>query len=319
MRLVKSMKSIFRYGMLAMLIAVAACGNKGQKADNGDDFVPQKGDLKVTLAIGQDEQGTADIDNAVEVLNRRLEKADLCQYLVERTDDAITVYARLDDDKDQPQLLQLLTANGDIEFWETYHADEIVPLLHTLQTAFAPTSPLSLTDQAYNRNAIVGLAYVKDTASVNAMLRSEQAQKTLSGDLRLLWGITPVTMDDGDDMLELFAIRTNYNEAPINGRNITSAEAVIDQYSSRPVVNLTMDNEGARTFARLTKMNVGCAIAIVMDNTVYTAPIVQGEITGGRCTIAGNFSIEDTRLLADILNSGWLPQNIRIRSCEEIL
>ena len=307
-------RSFLFFGLLAMILGMVACGSKSQKGVDNGEFVPQKDDLKVTLDIG-----TASIDSVENVLQCRLAKADLGEYMVERTDDGITVYARLDDDKDQPQLLRLLTANANIEFWETYAADVIVPLLHTLQTAYAPTSPLSLIDQAYNRNAIVALAHVRDTASVNRMLRSEQAQQTLPGDLRLLWGITPVTMDDGDDMLELFAIRTNYNEAPINGRNITSAKDAIDQYSSRPVVELTLDNEGSRLFARLTKMNVGRAIAIVMDNTVYTAPIVNGEITGGLCTIAGNFSIEDTRFLASILNSGWLPQTIRIRSCDTVL
>ena len=309
-------KGIIFWGLLTMSLVVSACGNKSQKVvveDNGSEFVPRKGDLKVTLDIGTD-----NIDSVENVLQCRLEKADLCPYLLERTDDAITVYARLDNDKDQPQLLRLLTANGDIEFWATYHASDISPKLLAVQEAYATGYAKPLIGQTYNNmGAVAAMAHVRDTAFVNKMLRSDQAKKTLPGDLRLLWSANPITMDNGDDILELFAIRTNFREAPINARNITSAEADIDEYSSQPIVNLTMDDEGARIFATLTRENIGSAIAIVMNNTVYTAPIVNSEIIGGNCTISSHFTIEETRFLADILNSGRLPKGIRIRSCEK--
>lgn len=304
---------------LTIIMAMTACGNKSQKTDGNEEIVPQKGDLKVTLTIDQEHPGSADAEQAEEMLRNRLTEADICPYRIERKDDVITVYARLDNAEDQHRLLQLLTASTDIEFWETYNYDVVAPLLRDLSAAYAPNEQPPFIDRSYNSTHVVAaLVHVRDSALVNSMLHSEQARQILPSDLKMLWGVKAFNMGDGgDDYIELFSIRTNNAPAPLSTRHITSAIAGTDNYTHRPVVSLNMDLEGANIFADLTRRNIGRVIAIVMNDRVYTAPIVYDAITGGNCEITGNFSLEDVRALAAILNTGS-SATLRILSCERI-
>ena len=122
-------------------------------------------------------------------------------------------------------------------------------------------------------------------------------------DIRFSWGVSAA---DGMSIFELYALKTGYNgAASLEGNVIDDAKAEFSQ-SGSPCVTMKMTADAARTWAQLTKANVGNSIAIVLDNAVYSAPNVKGEITGGRSEITGNFTIEQTQDLANVLRSGKL-------------
>ena len=155
---------------------------------------------------------------------------------------------------------------------------------------------------------MVGYALARDTAAVNKQLRSQIAKNTLPEDLKLLWGVKPSSMSQKAEIYELYAIRmTGRNgKAPLEGNVITTAKADFDEFG-RPAVSMSMNTDGARTWAQLTKKNQNHAIAIVLDDLVYSAPNVMNAITGGTSSITGNFTTEDTKDLANVLNSGKMP------------
>lgn len=161
---------------------------------------------------------------------------------------------------------------------------------------------------AQSGGSMVGYALSRDTATVNQLIRSEIAKNTLPEDLKLLWGVKPSSMSQKAEIYELYAIRMSgrNGKAPLEGNVITTAKADFDEYG-RPSVSMSMNTDGARTWAQLTKKNQGHAIAIVLDDLVYSAPNVINAITGGTSAITGNFTTEDTKDLANVLNSGKMP------------
>ncbi len=161
---------------------------------------------------------------------------------------------------------------------------------------------------AQSGGCMVGYALSRDTAAVNQLIHSEIAKSTLPEDLKLLWGVKPSSMSQKAEIYELYAIRMSgrNGKAPLEGNVITTAKADFDEYG-RPSVSMSMNTDGARTWAQLTKKNQGHAIAIVLDDLVYSAPNVMNAITGGTSSITGNFTTEDTKDLANVLNSGKMP------------
>ena len=159
----------------------------------------------------------------------------------------------------------------------------------------------------------VGYASVRDTAAINKIIYSEVAKRVLPSDLRLLWSAKPADNLKVKNIYELHALKvtTTTGRAPLEGDVITDAKDEFDQMGS-PVVSMKMNTEGARKWAQMTKANVGKAIAIVLDGVVYSAPRVNGEIDGGSSQISGNFTIEDTKDLANTLKSGRMPAPARI-------
>ena len=175
------------------------------------------------------------------------------------------------------------------------------PLLSMLQTI--PGDALSL----------VGYANVRDTAAINKMIYGSLAKQILPSDLKLLWSAKPEDGLNKKNVYGLYALKitTSDGRAPLEGDVVTDAKDDFNQHG-RPQVSMTMNSEGAREWAALTKANVGKAIAIVLDGVVYSAPRVDGEISGGQSSISGNFTIEDTKDLANTLKSGRMPAPAKI-------
>ena len=175
------------------------------------------------------------------------------------------------------------------------------PLLSMLQTI--PGNALSL----------VGYASVRDTAAINKIIYSQLAKQIFPSDLKLLWGAKPAEGLNKKNVFELYALKvtTADGRAPLEGDVVTEAKDQFDQHG-RPEVSMTMNSEGAREWAALTKANIGKAIAIVLDGVVYSAPRIKVEITGGQSVISGNFTIEDTKDLANTLKSGRMPAPAKI-------
>lgn len=161
--------------------------------------------------------------------------------------------------------------------------------------------------------AIVGYADYKDTASVNNILAMLEIKKMMPRDLKLMWGVKASDFDKTGRIFELYAIKSTERNgrAPLEGDVITDAKDEYDQFN-KPCVSMSMNTEGARRWAVLTKQNIGKEIAIVLDGYVYSAPRVNGEITGGNSQITGNFTPELTKDLANVLKSGKMPAPARI-------
>lgn len=182
---------------------------------------------------------------------------------------------------------------------------------HPLFSIFQPSQGQSLS--------VVGYASYRDTAAIDRMIYSQVAKQVLPSDLKLLWSAKSAEFDKKGEIFELHAIKVTESSgrAPLEGDVIINAKDEFDNFG-RPCVSMQMNSDGARRWAQLTKSNIGKAIAIVLDGSVYSAPRVNGEIDGGNSSISGNFTIEDTKDLANTLKSGKMPAPTRIVQ-EEII
>lgn len=156
---------------------------------------------------------------------------------------------------------------------------------------------------------MVGMAHHKDTARINEILAMEQIRALFPGDVKFLWGVKPPKWDESESMYELIAIKVTNREgkAPLDGGAITDARDAFGDQKGSAEVDMSMDAEGARVWARLTGENIGKCIAIVLDNSVYSYPRVTNEIKGGNSQITGDFTINEAKDLANVLKSGKLP------------
>ena len=152
---------------------------------------------------------------------------------------------------------------------------------------------------------------LRDTARMNALLHSPEAKAILPPNLALLWSVKPTVLDR-QEYLELNPIKkTRDGQAPVAGEVVADARQDYDQ-SGHPEVSMSMNPSGAKKWQRMTAANIGRQVGIVLDDYVYSDPVVQGEIAGGNTSISGNFSIEEAQDLANVLKAGKLPAPTRI-------
>ena len=162
--------------------------------------------------------------------------------------------------------------------------------------------------------ATVGVAMAKDMEKINEYLNMKQVKELLPRNLSLKWGVKAI--DEKEQYFELYALKvSNRDGSPaLGGDVVTDANADFVQQAGRSeqMVNMVMNAEGAKAWARLTKENIGNQIAIVLDEMVYSAPRVNDEITGGRSQITGNFTPEEAKDLANVLKSGKMAASVHI-------
>ncbi len=177
---------------------------------------------------------------------------------------------------------------------------------------FSKLSPYTDATGSIMSGPVVGYAMSYDTAAVNAYLAIPQVKALFPRDLKLMWGVKPI--DEAETVYQLYAIKANTRDgkAPLDGGVIVDAKEEYSQYGSSAEVNMVMNATGARTWARLTADNINRCIAIALDGYVYSAPVVNTEITGGRSQITGGFTIQEATDLANVLKSGKLPAPARI-------
>ena len=170
---------------------------------------------------------------------------------------------------------------------------------------------MSILQLVQNNGCVVGYAHHRDVKQIDEYLAREEVKVLLPRDLKLMWGVKAI--DEDGKIFELYAIKSTQRNgrAPLEGDVIVSAS---DDYDSngRPSVSMTMNSDGARRWAQLTKQNVGKPIAIALDGYIYSAPNVMNEITGGQSQITGQFTQEDTKDLANVLKSGKMPAPAKI-------
>ncbi|MBO7337637.1 MAG: protein translocase subunit SecD, partial [Paludibacteraceae bacterium] len=158
-----------------------------------------------------------------------------------------------------------------------------------------------------NPGCVVGMAHYSDTAKIDRYFETKQVKQLLPSDLRLKWGVKAI--DDKGQIFQLYAIKCKNRDgkAPLEGDAISDASSDFGQYSSYAKVDMQMNSEGAKQWARLTEENKGRCIAIVLDGYVYSAPRVNDKISGGRSEITGDFTVEEAKDLANVLKSGKMP------------
>ncbi len=337
----------------------------------------QSTDSEVEKALRTEAQSA--IDNSFNVVRTRIDKFGVVQPNIQKLEGQQgRIMVEMPGIREPERMRKLLQGSANLEFWETFNADEIVPYLvqvdqqvangghaekadtaaqakadeakaeeakadvakneanakfkiadNTKEETAADKAANTRTEEAMKKQhpllailqttgqgalSTVGYANVRDTAAVNAIINSAAAKRILPTNLKLLWSAKPADGLTVKNVYELHAIKvTSTNgRAPLEGDVITDAKDQFNQLSNAPEVSMSMNTDGARRWAALTKANVGKAIAIVLDGSVYSAPRVNGEIAGGQSSISGNFTIEDTKDLANTLKSGRMPAPARI-------
>ena len=326
---------------------------------------PNSSDKDVEKVLRTEVQ--AAIDNSFLVVRTRIDKFGVVQPNIQKLEGQQgRIMVEMPGINEPERVRKLLQGSANLEFWETYNSDEIIPYLSQLNqreanhrsgvkeevadSAANDTAAVAAVEKAEakaqakasfktKKNAkaddaasmaeakkqnplfsifqpsgngalsLVGYASARDTAEVNKIIYSALAKQILPADCRLLWSAKPADGIQAKNIYELHAIKvtTTNGRAPIEGDVVTDAKDQFNNLTGSPEVSMTMNSDGARRWAALTKANVGKAIAIVLDGTVYSAPRVNGEISGGQSSISGNFTIEDTKDLANTLKSGRMP------------
>ncbi len=187
-------------------------------------------------------------------------------------------------------------------------AVELAKKQNPLFSIFQPTQGNTL--------AVVGYANVRDTAEIDKIIYSDLARQIFPAELKLRWGAKAEDFGGQNtkgDIFELYALKITEpsGRAPLEGDVITNGKDDFDQMG-HPCVSMQMNSDGARRWSQITKQNIGKAVAIVLDDAVYSAPRILTQIDGGNSQITGNFTIEDTKDLANTLNSGKMPAPTRI-------
>jgi SecD/SecF fusion protein len=207
----------------------------------------------------------------------------------------------------------------------TNESSEIDDLLGEVKDSTATKQTKDLFSVLYPRiprsqneiSSIVGTSAVIDTATVNKYLAMKEIKALLSPEMKhvkFLWDAKPI---EGSEVINLYAIKGNRkDEAPIQGDVIINASQEYDQLGTSPEVSMTMNSRGSKLWEKMTGENVGNFVAVVLDDYVYTAPRVNGAITGGRTSISGNFTILEAQDLANVLKAGKLPAAAHIIQSE---
>ena len=310
------------------------------------------------------EEVKAAVENSYNVLRTRIDRFGVVQPNIQTLEGKMgRIMVELPGIKEPERVRKLLQGSANLEFWETYEASEIVPVLASADSrardilsvsestdsvevkAEAATPAISAKDSLtaalkgetaeakvdmeqlkkehpllsvlqLNQSGvgcIVGYADYNDTIQINKVLNMKEVKSILPRDLKLMWGVKASDMDKTGRIFELYAIKSTQRNgrAPLEGDVIVNARDEFDQFN-KPCVSMSMNTEGSRRWAVLTKQNIGREIAIVLDGYVYSAPRVNGEITGGNSQITGNFTPEVTKDLANVLKSGKMPAPARI-------
>jgi SecD/SecF fusion protein len=342
-------------------------------------------DSEVESAIRAEVQSA--VDNSFNVVRNRIDKFGVVQPNIQKLEgQSGRIMVEMPGIKEPERVRKLLQGSANLEFWETYNSQEIVPMLSQLNqkyaamggadveadsiadddtvldgsavetadtaavaaaegdSAKAATTDLAaklakkdadgadkkMVEQYKKQNplfsifqpvqgqglAVVGYANGRDTADVNKIIYSDIAAQILPAELKLRWGAKAEDFGSENthgDIYALYALKiTEPNgRAPLEGDVIVNSKDEFDQMG-HPCVSMQMNSDGARRWSQITKQNIGRGVAIVLDDAVYSAPRILTQIDGGNSQITGNFTIEDTKDLANTLNSGKMPAPTRI-------
>ncbi|MCQ2345495.1 MAG: protein translocase subunit SecDF [Paludibacteraceae bacterium] len=327
------------------------------------------------------------INNSFNVLRTRIDRFGVVQPNIQKLSQAGRILIELPGIKEPERVRKLLQGSANLEFWETYEMQEILPMLAQINSEYAkletpaeevaaeeevaeevvaeetkveaveeaatdttdelealvaeageaettlaedadneaqleeykknnplfyPLNPsINQAGQAYPGPVVGQAIHSKDTARVMQMLTGTIAKQILPRDIRFCWTVKAI--DEAGQYFQLIALKAQRDgRASLEGDVITDARADFSQTSAYANVSMSMNAEGAKAWARITKDNIGKSIAIVLDGYAYSFPTVQNEIQGGNSQITGNFTVEEAKDLANTLKSGKMPAPARI-------
>jgi len=234
---------------------------------------------------------------------------------------------------------EIITGYAKLEFWETFENAEIIGYLlkvNNLLREMKSVADVKNTDTHYEfivqnpllgilkprvtvrgeplPSCMIGITSGTDTAKVNRYMQMPEIKRLLPRELKLMWSLNPHKYDPSKTLYELHAIKvtTQDGKAPLDGSVVISAKPITGPSESDIKIGLTMNAEGTRTWARITRENVNRCIAIVLNGYVRSYPRVTDEISGGSTEITGDFTAEEANDLASIFNSGSLPFELKI-------
>ncbi len=280
--------------------------------------------------------------SAFEVLRKRIDQFGVTQPNIQQLGESGRILIELPGAKDVDRVKKLVGGTAQLEFWETFKSDEVGYYLgqideESLTTKATVENQVVDSTKKDTLNQLISdakaeevkglspfqkvftptggsiIGFTKDTAAVNKFLNSPRALALRPANLKfmkLAWGKPTVNKETKEVTYELYALKSNKeNKPPISGGVIVDASDSFDQMG-KPAVSMQMNGEGAKSWEKLTgavhkQQN---AIAIVLDNIVYSAPgVTTGPIAGGRSEISGSFTILETEDLANVLKAGKLP------------
>lgn len=262
----------------------------------------------------------SNIEEALEITFRKIKKRITVKEIknpsIQKISNKRQILIKLSNKKEMKHLRHLISTQVKLEFWEVWKLQDVYPHLFAFLYVLQPelnSSTLKSNDTTKIPEPLLKplqyrgfVAKVADTASINKVIRSEEGRVALSSQIQLLWDVKPLK-----DKEEIILYPLKGSKASLTGDIITKAEQVFD-YDSRPAVSMQMNEEGTKKWRELTAKSIGKRIAIILDNTVYSDPTVMSEIPNGSCSIAGNFTKEEARKIADLLEFGALPVSVHI-------
>lgn len=275
----------------------------------------------IDMSVGDVSQSAdEEKERALAIICTRLKRFGVSRPIVQKVEGQMGHYmVELPVVEEPERVRKLIVTPGNLEFWETYNVNELQQELSELNSALSAKAQLGgkesscplceVLNIAMSFGCMMGVA--EDTVAVNDLINSFEAKQILPSDLKFLWGAKPVA--ENEVCFPLYAIRTRgaNGKAPLSGEYLTKVEPDSDTLG-RPCISMKMNSEGAARWAMLTESNIGRAIAIVIDGTVFSAPNVLSKIESGNLQITGVFTVDDTKDLANILQSGKLPVPVRI-------
>ena len=311
---------------------------------------PTASDAKVQNIL--EEEVDAMVDNSYKVLRNRIDRFGVVAPNIQKLQSTGRILLELPGIKEPERVRKLLQGAANLEFYETYtladltgalrnlsqqagqpvkaeaapadstaaaadstKAEEVKPAPEVPQgRSFAELTGFEMLAQQGGGSPVVGIVSANDTAAVNAIINSPAARTNLPADLKLAWTVKPQgQMQNGSDAFNLVALRTVNGQPVLNGDVVTRASSEFDNLQGQ-VVSMRMNDEGARQWSRITGQNIGKAIAIVLDDQVYSYPNVNSQIDGGSSQISGRFTVEEANDLANVLESGKMVARVNVAS-----
>ncbi|MBO5471313.1 MAG: protein translocase subunit SecDF [Bacteroidales bacterium] len=310
-----------------------------------DKISPESTDAEVIGVIRAEAESA--ISNSFNVLRNRIDRFGVTQPNIQKLGNSGRILVELPGVKEPERVRKLLQGTASLEFWATYDAAEVEPFLVEANAALAEIlavqeetpaaeekaeetdvlaqelqqneaeadaaimkqNPLFsvLQPSGARGTACIGYAHYADTAKINKYFSMPQIKSLFPPEFKPMWTVK-ASKWAGENIFELVAIKATSRDgkAPLDGGVVTDARVQYGNNGS-PEVSMSMNAEGANTWARMTKDNIGRQIAIVLDGMVYSYPTVQSEISGGSSQITGDFTVEESEDLANVLKSGKLP------------
>ncbi len=288
---------------------------------NNDLVKPNSSDEEVEKIIK--DKVDASVEQAVEVFRTRIDKLGVAQPNINKVNNTGRILIELPGVTEKERVKKMLQTSAKLEFWKVSKAGvlEYFSEINNKQNNIVNLININKVSSGnlYAGGALAA-AKISDTAKVNTILKSAEAKGKLTGNLKyakFVWSVKPEK--ESPDYLGLFVLEGNARDEHLleNHGGVNEASIEYDQMQ-KMYIQMKMDLEGAKKWGEVTSKNIGQNIAIVLDNAVYSAPVVQSAITEGNSQISGHFTKDEAKDLVNVLKTGKLPAKARIIQSDEV-